>query len=166
MKIVPIISQNPFEGLFLDLDGVFADFNGKFFDITGKQPHEVHKKEMWKVIGGTRNFFYSLGLCEDAHHLWEYCKQYQPKFLTGLPSQRDGREQKQRWVAEKFGDQWETIVVPKRQKQDFSGPNRVLIDDTRDNIDQWVSKGGHGILHVSVWDTIEQLEQLNKEYQR
>lgn len=164
-KKIPVVDFNPFEGFFLDLDGVFADFDGMFFQLTGKWPHQVEKKHLWKVVNSKDDFFYSLSLMSDAHHLWEYTQQFNPTFLTGLPSKQGGREQKQRWVAEKFGQEWPVIVLPKREKQNHSGPNRVLIDDTMVNIEQWTLKGGHGIHHAGdVWETIEKIEALRKAY--
>jgi hypothetical protein len=165
MKNIPKIDTKPFE-LYLDLDGVFADFDGGFFKLSnGRWPHQVEKKVLWSIINSVDEFFYELDLMKDAEHLWEYCKQYNPKFLTGLPAKKNGREQKQKWVAEKFGSEWETIVLPKKEKQLHSGPNKVLIDDTMVNIEQWVSKGGHGIFHAGdVWETIAKLEELRNGY--
>lgn len=165
MKKVPIIDFNPFEGFYLDLDGVFADFEGGFFRVTGKRPHEVEKKQLWKIINAQDRFFYHLEMMKDAHLLWEYTRQYNPIFLTGLPAKQGGKEEKERWVAERFGEEHKTIVLPKRDKQLHSGPNTVLIDDTHTNITQWVEKGGLGIHHSGeVWDTIEQIEELRRSY--
>lgn len=164
-KTIPIIDHNPFEGFFLDLDGVFADFDGRFFKLTGKWPHQVEKNHLWKTVNRDENFFYNLELMKDAHHLWEYTKQFNPTFLTGLPTKNGGREQKQQWVAEKFGHEWPVIVLPKKQKQEHSGPNKILIDDTMVNIHQWVEKGGHGVHHKGdVWETIDYIESLRKAY--
>jgi hypothetical protein len=35
-----------------------------------------------------------------------------------------------------------------------------LIDDRKDNIQQWIDSGGIGILHTSTASTIKQLEKL------
>jgi hypothetical protein len=166
MNTVPKVDFFPFE-IYLDLDGVFADFDGGFHKITGKYPHEVHKGKLWGTINARGDFFYKLELMEDAEHLWEYFKQYgddKVKFLTGLPMLKNGKEQKQMWTLEKFGPQWETIVLPKKEKQLHAGPNKVLIDDTEANVEQWVAKGGIGILHTNVWKTIKEVEELRLGY--
>lgn len=163
-KIPKFDTPSPFE-LWLDLDGVFADFDGRFYKMAGKWPHEVSKSFLWSIVNSVDDFFYKLEMHSDAEHLWEYTKQYNPKFLTGLPMKFNGRQQKQSWVAEKFGPQWETIVLPKREKQLYSGPHKVLLDDTAVNIEQWVKKGGHGILHYDVWDSIEKLEEFRRSYE-
>lgn len=164
-KTVPVVDFNPFDGFFLDLDGVFADFDGRFFSMTGKWPYQVEKKQMWKIVNSRDDYFYSLDLMHEAEILWGYTKQYNPTFLTGLPAKQNGRQQKERWVAEKFGPEWPVIVLPKKDKQLHSGPNRVLIDDTIVNIHQWVEKGGHGVHHKGdVWETIEYIEALRNSY--
>lgn len=167
MRTVPQVDTRPFE-VFLDLDGVFADFEGFFFELTNKRIHEVEKRELWKVVNAHPHFFYSLKLMPEAEVLWDYCRQYRPTFLTGMPMSRGpfgGREQKLKWVAEKFGEEWTVHVVPKKQKQQWSGPNKVLIDDTRSNIDEWTVKGGLAVYHTGdVWKTIDKLEELRKAY--
>lgn len=170
-KTVPIIDTRPFE-LFCDLDGVFADFNSGVSKMFGGKPiHEVPKKDMWRYINDHKQgFFYTLELMDDAIFLWEYCKQYDPIVLSGLPSMRSGREQKTLWVHERLPhdsgwDESKIIVLPKKEKQLYSGPNKVLIDDTQVNIDQWNGKGGIGILHDGdVWKTIAALEELRAAY--
>lgn len=162
---VPQIDRNPFEGFYLDLDGVFADFDGRFFKLTGKWPHQVEKNHLWKVINRDENYFGSLELMENAHHLWDYTRQFNPIFLTGLPTKTGGKQQKERWVAEKFGEEWKVIVLPKKEKQFHSGPNKILIDDTMVNIQQWIDKGGHGIhFKGDVRETIAEIETLRKAY--
>ena len=165
MKKVPKIDFNPFEDFFLDLDGVFADLEKRVHDLSGLHPYQMEKKHFWKVVMGDKKFFASLELMPDAEHLWEYSKQFNPKFLTGAPPGELFRQQKRDWVAKKFGPEHETIVLPKKDKQLHSGPNKVLIDDTPINAAQWAEKGGHGILHKGdVWETIEAIEELRKGY--
>lgn len=164
MQTVPKIDFNPFAGFYLDLDGVFADFNSGFYKLAKKWPHEVTTGFMWKVINSHEQFFASLELMPDAEHLWEYSRQFNPTFLTGKPSKATGKEQKEGWVREKFGPEWTTIVLPKKEKQLHSGPGKVLIDDTSANVEQWISKGGFGVLHGDVWDTIAKIEELRQGY--
>lgn len=164
MRKVPKIDTKPFE-LFLDLDGVFAHFDKRVFDLSGKWPHELGKG-LWKLIMADKEFFAKLELMPEAEHLWEYSKQYAPIFLTGAPPGERSRNQKREWTGRKFGSEWseKTIVLPKRDKPLYSGPNKVLVDDTHGNIESWVEKGGIGIHHKDPWATIEQLEELRLGY--
>ena len=143
--------------LFLDLDGVFADFDGHYKALTGVFPWEVHKKVMWKTINSTPTFFLDLPLMKGADRLWEVTKHLNPTFLTGAPSNHSFREQKHAWVAKTFGPEWKVIVLPKKDKHLHAHGNAILIDDTEAVIDSWFAKGGLGILHVDVDETIEKL---------
>lgn len=172
-KTVPIIDSRPFD-LFLDLDGVFAHFDkgvSKMFG--GKHISEVPKKDMWRYINGHREgFFLTLEMMEDAEHLWNYTKQYDPTILSGLPSMSTGRSQKTAWVHTNLVNEngWQAdkiIILPKKEKQLHSGPRKVLLDDTQINIDQWVDQGGIGILHDGdVWKTVNALEELRLSWPR
>ena len=73
-----------------------------------------------------------------------------PAFISSLTSR----------VAKNISGVNQEIFVPASQKQQFSGENQILIDDRVDNIEQWKSKGGIGILHTSASDTIKQLKEL------
>jgi hypothetical protein len=42
-------------------------------------------------------------------------------------------------------------------KQKYSNKNSILIDDRKSNIDQWIEKGGIGILHENTEKTINEL---------
>lgn len=162
MKI-PKIDFNPFECMYLDLDGVFADFNKRVFEISGKLPSQF-EGGMWKVIMADRDFFALLEFMPDAEYLWEYTKQFNPIFLTGAPPGERSKNHKMEWVSKRFGKELTTIVLPKKDKQLYSGPNKVLIDDTKINIEQWISNGGHGVLHKNVLNTIEYIEELRRTY--
>jgi len=164
MIIIPTFTQYVPIELFLDLDGVFAHFDLGHYELSGKWPHEVTDREMWKTIHKAKDFFLSLKFMPDAEILWEYTKQYNPKFLTGAPSSELSRLHKKQWVAEKFGPQWETIVLPSKDKQKYAGPHKVIVDDHKDNIQRWTDAGGIGILHTDVHVTIQQLEALRLTY--
>jgi hypothetical protein len=172
MKPIPLFNPSTTNlELFLDLDGVFAHFDKRVFDLTGKFPNELTSSQLWKNVYRDKEFFLALEMMEDAHYLWEYSKQYTPKFLTGAPSSQIAREHKKQWVLEKehiladgtvfvFGSDHDVIVLPRRDKKLHAGPNKVLVDDRQDNITMWVDAGGVGVLHTNVWDTILQLEDL------
>ena len=166
MRRVPSIDTKPFE-LFLDLDGVFADFERRVQHLSGHKSHELKGlgKGLWKIVMADKQFFASLEFMPDAEYLWAYAKQYNPTFLTGAPPGERFQEQKREWVAKKFGPQYLTIVLPKKDKQLYSGPNKMLIDDTPINVSQWSEKGGLGVLYKGdVWDTISHIEGLRCGY--
>lgn len=133
--------------VFLDLDGVFADFDARVKHLTGKHPSQLDRSRLWKMVNADKRFFAELELIEGCMILWAATKDLEPVFLTGAPSSRRFQEQKREWVTRVFGPEFVVHVVPRKLKQEFSGPHKVLIDDTPENIEQWIARGGHGILH-------------------
>ena len=165
MHKVPTVGKtHPLE-LYLDLDGVFADFNRRVKELTGVEPYQLQKKHMWAAVHSDRDFFLNLQMMDGADKLWAYAKQFGPTFLTGAPSSQAFREQKAEWVKRWFGPEWTTIVLPKKDKQLYSGHHKILIDDSIDNIEQWVTKGGYGILYTGDPDeTIAKIEDIRAAY--
>jgi hypothetical protein len=154
-------SPRPKLQVFLDLDGVFADFDARVKHLTGKHPSQLDRNRLWKAVNADKRFFAELELIEGCMALWEMTKDLEPIFLTGAPSSRIFQEQKREWVARIFGADFMVHVVPKKLKQDFSGPHKVLIDDTPENIEQWIARGGHGILHKGDHaSTVKALQEL------
>lgn len=151
--------------VFLDLDGVFADFDKRVKHLTGKHPHQLDKNRLWRIINSDERFFAELELIEGCMALWEATKDLEPIFLTGSPSNKTFQEQKKEWVARVFGPEFTVHVVPRKLKQEYSGPGKVLIDDMQENIAAWNERGGHGILHDGDHaSTIRALNELLELY--
>jgi hypothetical protein len=156
--------------LLLDLDGVFADFEGGVQKLSGKRISDMHKSEMWKTVHRDKEFFLNLERLEEGIVLWNYIVEAQQaykfpiKFLTGAPSSHAFREQKKAWVAKHKGEHYETIVLPRKDKQLYAGPGKILIDDNQENIDQWVAKEGIGLFYDGKSTvTISRLKELFDE---
>ncbi len=159
------MAHKPRLQVFLDLDGVFADFDRRVKHLTGKHPSQLDRAHLWKMVNADKRFFAELELIEGCMLLWEATKDLEPIFLTGAPSSKVFQQQKREWVSRIFGLELIVHVVPKRLKQDFSGPHKVLIDDTPENIEQWIARGGHGILHTGDHaSTVRALQQLLELY--
>lgn len=154
--------------LNLDIDGVFADFEGGFTKAArGKKIHEVPKNKMWAIIHSDKRFFANLDRLAEGIILWKHIEKIHHelgipvKFLTGAPSSQAFRDQKKEWVLKHKGERYECIVLPKKDKQLYSGPWKVLIDDTQINIDQWIEKGGYGLFYDgTAAGTIKQIEEI------
>jgi 5'(3')-deoxyribonucleotidase len=159
------LAQRPRLQVFLDLDGVFADFDARVKHLTGKHPSQLDRNRLWKMVNSDKRFFAELELIEGCMVLWEATRDLEPIFLTGAPSSKTFQEQKREWVARIFGPEFIVHVVPKKLKQEFSGPHKVLIDDTPENIEQWIARGGHGILHTGNHEsTVQALRRLQELY--
>jgi hypothetical protein len=156
--------------IFCDMDGVLVDFDKGYEDLTGK--HTKHsdlqdRNEFWGLLArslkekGLTEYDYWVNLewMPDGQTLWNYIKGYNPYILTA-PSMDPGSKQgKTEWVARLDGMK-KLYFKPAKFKSEYSGKNRILIDDRADTIERWRSKGGIGILHTSAEDTINQLKQL------
>ena len=150
--------------VYCDMDGVLVDFESGYNDLTGKQTPGVDstydKDDFWSAItkAGAK-FWADLNWMSDGQQLWDYINQYNPKLLTAPSREKSSEIGKQEWVDKNLPD---TPVVFKqaKDKKDLAEPNAILIDDRKDNIQQWIDAGGIGILHTSTESTIKQLQKL------
>lgn len=158
--------------IYCDLDGVITDFNSRYQHFTGLTPEEMDK-ELIKQYGEKKakyifwdkvndvgpKFWEEMEFMSDAHQLLDFLKPYEFKFLSSPSRSATSKEGKINWVKKHFPN-IELILRQANQKQEFSEPNSILIDDKPSNIEQWKAKGGIGILHKSASNTIKQLEKL------
>ena len=103
--------------------------------------------------------------------LWNVVKNYNPIILSSTGGGDKGEIKKQskrdkltKYLGMKFPDDEVNgrviFVADKSQKQNYSGPNKILIDDDKKTIDEWNSKGGNGIQHISNQQTLQTLNSL------
>ena len=156
--------------IFCDMDGVLVDFDEGYKELTGVTTQHADsqgKNEFWSLFRNSlkekdipeRSYWANLDWMSDGKQLWDYIKGYNPYILTA-PSMDPGSKQgKTEWVARLDGMK-KLYFKPAKFKAEYSGKNRILIDDRADTIERWRSKGGIGILHTSAEDTINQLKQL------
>lgn len=152
--------------VFLDSDGVLADFDSRAVELLeGRRIHEVPKGLLWARIERydreVAKFFETLPLMPNAAMLVEFV---QANFdfggiltATGY-TPKDGAAQKARWYAQHFPGV-KVICVDKSADKAVHALGAILVDDRTKSLDPWIEKGGIGILHTSVEDTIEQLRQ-------
>jgi hypothetical protein len=103
--------------------------------------------------------------------LWNVVKNYNPIILSSTGGGDKGETKKEskrykltKYLGMKFPDD-ETngrviFVTDKTQKQNYSGPGKILIDDDQKTIDEWNSKRGNGIHHISNQKTLQALNSL------
>jgi predicted kinase len=150
--------------VYCDMDGVIVDFERGYNDLTGKEAPGVHstydKTDFWSSItkAGAK-FWADLNWMPDGKELWNYIKQYNPKLLTAPSREKSSEIGKKEWV-KKHLPSTPVIFKQAKYKKDLAEPNAILIDDRKDNIQQWIDAGGIGIRHTSTSSTIEQLKKL------
>jgi hypothetical protein len=165
IKLTDIL--NEIEGqkytIYCDMDGVIVDFDKGYKDLTGMTTGEANdegRTTFWKPIAKAgASFWIKLKWMPDGQQLWDYIKPYNPILLSAPSKEESSKIGKRVWVKQNIPGV-KLILRPASQKQQFSGENQILIDDRVDNIEQWKSKGGIGILHTSASDTIKQLKEL------
>ena len=90
--------------IFCDLDGVLCDFDAGVKRLcNGQSPRELPKGYMWNCIANTEDFYCDLPWMRDGRALWDAIRPLQPNILTGVPKNRDAREQKATWCQRELG---------------------------------------------------------------
>jgi hypothetical protein len=151
--------------IYCDMDGVLCDFDKQFSDSNPEHlsPSEYIAKystsKFWKLIGSYKEKFWSeMEWMSDGKQLWEYIIKYKPTLLSAPSYEASSRFGKRLWVDKNLPGT-KLILAAADKKQNYSKPNRILIDDKESNVEQWRSQGGIGILHKNTADTIKQLQQ-------
>ena len=152
--------------IYIDLDGVLADFD-KWKNEAAKYHPQIltDKSELWIDAAATDRLYYHLDLMPDAATLMLYLESLgiPLAILTAIPRRKTvptAEADKREWVKENIGDIEFHIGPFSQDKQRFSGPGKVLIDDKKLNIDQWNAKGGDGILFTGANQAIRAVERL------
>jgi hypothetical protein len=151
--------------VFCDMDGVLTDFEKRFTSLNPEKlsPAQYQTKygieKFWSFIDEENGVKFWVGMqwMKDGKELWEYIKKYNPTLLSAPSRNNESRLGKRLWVKNNLPGV-KLVLASADKKQNYSGRNKVLIDDRKDNIDQWRSQGGIGILHTNTQDTIKQLQ--------
>tara|TARA_Y100000385_G_scaffold254055_1_gene278625 strand:+ start:705 stop:2354 length:1650 start_codon:yes stop_codon:yes gene_type:complete len=151
--------------IFSDMDGVLTDFDKSFMKASdGIAPRDYEKKfginKFWELIDSKGvGFWVGMPYMSDGEQYWNYIKDYDVELLSSPSRSESSRLGKRLWVRNNMPGVKLTLAYS-ADKQKYAAPNHILIDDRKSNIDQWVSRGGVGILHTSTADTIRQLKKL------
>ena len=150
--------------LFVDMDGVLVDFEKGYQELTGTSTKQYAKGDtsFWQPISDAgASFWANLPWMPDGEELWRYIKKYRPNILSAPSWDPSSKVGKEAWVKMHLKSDYNKLYLYSRaNKQLFSEPNRILIDDMKQTIDEWNAKGGIGIFHTSAEDTIKQLKKL------
>ena len=152
--------------IYCDMDGVLADFDKRFKDLNPEHLSAAQYQtkygieKFWNFIDEENKvkFWVVIPWMPDGKQLWDYIKDKQPTLLSAPSRKPASRLGKRLWVKNNIPGT-PLILAAADKKQNYSGRNKILIDDRLDNIEQWVSQGGIGILHTSAQDTIQQLKK-------
>ena len=153
--------------IYCDMDGVITDFDKRFKDLNpehlsaAQYQTKYGTEKFWDLIDEDNKvkFWVGMSWMPDGKQLWDYIKDKKPTLLSAPSRKPQSRLGKRLWVKNNLPGT-PLILASADKKQNYSGGNKILIDDRPDNIEQWRSQGGIGILHTSAQDTIKQLQNI------
>lgn len=151
--------------IFCDMDGVLCDFVQQWKDYhkgeaPGDMRRNIGKQEFDVVLDSmSRKFWSTMKWMPGMQRVWNIISNYGVKILSSPAENPDSPAGKTDWVKKNLSNT-EVIFRKSFNKQEFSGPNKILIDDLKRNIEQWRAKGGIGIHHISVESTLKELSDL------
>lgn len=136
--------------LYVDLDGVLVDFERAKAEFKG------NKDDIWQNEDYWTNMFWM----SDGKKLWDTIKKFSPIVLSspGRKTNYEVMKGKDKWVDRELGKNQKRIFEIDKAK--YANESSILIDDKQDNIDEWESEGGIGILHKNTNDTINKLKKI------
>ena len=159
--------------IYFDLDGVLADFDRGVMELAGFNRNgatggsDIKDDGMWQAIAGVPNFYDKLELMPGAKEMFNSIyKKYGDKveILTGIPQPKrniaTAAEDKINWVHRLFGIEIKVNTVLREEKKNFcTGPECILIDDLKKNINEWEAYGGTGILITSAEEVLQEVNR-------
>lgn len=182
-----VMNENKIKVL-VDLDGVLCDFtkafqtaskgwiikdkNGNVIEtvdgtLTFEQFKDKYSKsQAWKIVMKSGlDFWENMEWLSDGKELWSYVNKTfgSAEILSAPSSDPNSAKGKLIWCKRELNPQPIKVnLVPAKDKQIFAKPNHILIDDKDLNIQQWIDKGGIGILHTDTKSTIQKIEEVIK----
>jgi len=154
--------------VYCDLDGVLVDLAGKLSEIYQEDlPNGSFKNHFNKLMDTLStseklDFWVSLKQTNDCMELWNFIKKFTPTIITSCSEMPIACAGKKEWCSNHLGiTSRRVICVPRSSsKQNYAGPNKILIDDLESNITEWEAKGGIGILHKNSITTLSILKNI------
>jgi len=155
--------------LYVDYDGVLVDFRRGFRDVTGHYPDapQWNGKNKYTAVHKAKAFWANLPPTRDFDLLWGFLKNFDPNILTAYADwdEKDSKHEKWQWNLKytKVAPSHFHCVARQNKKHYAIGPDgkpNVLIDDWKQNVDEWKNNGGLAILHTDAQTTIGWLKHM------
>ena len=161
--------------IYFDMDGVLADFDRGVKELCGIEPLDQAKKtpadddRMWEAIKNVGHFYDRLEPMPGALEMFKVLREkYDVEILTGIPKAKRGivtaGDDKIAWAHRLLAEDLVVNIVYREEKKNYAtGPDYILIDDLKKNIDEWVVAGGSGILFTSAEKVLDEIQRLEEE---
>lgn len=147
----------------LDMDGVVADFNTWCSELLGRpigwEGRDLSDAE-WKILSEQKHAYANLPLIYDSIELVLMAKKASRdhsmglRFLTAIPRRTtmpEAEQDKRDWVERYFPGIPVEIGPYSKDKQNWCNPLDILVDDKRQNVEQWYDRGGISVYHTGNW---------------
>lgn len=165
---------------YLDMDGVVADWARASSQYLGQERIEFvsagyyhNTKDEWERIKQNQRFYRDLPLMEGVEELVDLARQYRDSlgwellFLTAVPRNDDmpwAFYDKINWAGKYFPDIPVHFGPHSWEKHLHCRAGDILVDDRKDNCDQWVAAGGISF-HVKFNDLVPVISNLEKDFE-
>jgi len=151
------------------MDGVIVDFRRGFRDATGHFPEASHwnDNDKYAHIHKKKEFWANLPPVRDFDMFWGFLKNFDPHILTAYAEWDAKDSKREKWIwNEKYTkvppSHFHCVARQNKKHYAVSATNKpnVLIDDWKQNIEEWTNAGGLGILHTDAKTTIAWLKNM------
>lgn len=159
--------------LILDMDGVVADWMSAAIKALGFElrfkPHHIDRWNVWECLGVSQEEFYKpqrkrqrfwiddVLPYEGAQEFVITLETYAPVRFCTANTWRHMRasSDKMHWLRHYFGPKYAESAIITSDKYMVAAPDRLLIDDTKGHISDWIDYGGQAVLFPRSWNTPE-----------
>ncbi len=175
----PLIKKNPaIKKTYLELIDKYGE-NWRPSDINDLEDPLVRRMTFKIISQNPGEWFQGLSPLKDGKNkLWSFINSlgYNVKILSAGVSGKKGRptaeEGKYNWAMNNLSPEPQEVIVADKSsdKQKWAinndGSSNILIDDKESNIEQWISAGGVGILHIpgNSDATIQKLRKIVNDF--
>lgn len=169
--------------IYFDMDGVLVNFdamrpnntdlNHPSADLSPEK--RIQKKQFWQQIEQEPNFWHDIPSMPNIEHLLSvsstlgeiFVLSKTPgahHFINGEKYVEYVANEKRKWIADNMGKYFDTehTIICDGAKGELIRPSKtdILIDDRPENITEWESHGGTGIVFTNAIDVAQKLQDL------
>lgn len=175
--------------IYFDMDGVLAHFDAmRPNDKDLNHPSEdlspekrAAKKQFWLNIEQQPNFWHDIPVMANIRQVLTVAKSMGKSFvLSKTPSAKHfagGKNyvdfvanEKRKWIATNLGEFFDAghVIICDGPKGELIHPTKadILVDDRAENINEWVSHGGRGVLFTDAISVAKELATLKQNRTR
>ena len=163
---------------YIDLDGVLADHDlqSRAFDVKIAKDEGSDSGIAYDISEYPEKFFRTMPPMMDVHLFQDWLKgidNTRVHILTAVPKRRTTAtsvfDEKRDWVKEHFPfiRSSNINICFREHKRLFATlhPHSILIDDNKNNINEWRGAGGIGILHKNAISSIKKAMEIHDALQ-